>query len=62
VKYGVPASAGERHTNTMNTRISSALDMMDAPPAKAGTPNFFAPYGVPASAGEGMKELEGMLK
>jgi hypothetical protein len=39
VKFGVPALAGERHTNTMNTRISSALDMMDAPPAEAGTPN-----------------------
>jgi hypothetical protein len=45
----------------------NTLENANVPPAKAGTPNHLAPYGVPALAGEaeiqqGMKELEGMLK
>jgi hypothetical protein len=66
-RFGVPPSGGGALVNTMIVITSSTLENADVPPAKAGTPNRLAPYGVPASAGEaeiqqGMKELEGMLK
>ena len=46
----------------MTLKKFNSLDMADGSPAKAGTPNLRAPHGVPALAGKGMKELEGMLK
>jgi len=51
----------------MTAKTYNALEKANTPPAKAGTPNHLAPYGVPASAGaaeiqQGMMELEGMLK
>ena len=51
----------------MNMKILNALDMATALPAKAGTPyeaeiQQVVRFGVPALAGKGMKELEGMLK
>ena len=51
----------------MTAKTFNTLENANVPPAKAGTPNHLAPYGVPASAGEthvqqDMKELEGMLK
>lgn len=38
-RFGVPALAGETHTNTMILKIFNALEMVDAAPAEAGTPN-----------------------
>jgi hypothetical protein len=66
-RLGVPPSGGGAPAKTMITITFNTLENADLPPAKAGTPNHLAPYGVPASAGEaqiqqGMKELEGMLK
>lgn len=66
-RFGVPPLGGKAHANTMIMKTFNTLENADVPPAKAGTPNFLTPYGVPASAGEakiqqGMKELEGMLK
>ena len=51
----------------MIMRIFNALERTDAAPAEAGTPyeteiQQHVKFGVPALAGEGMKELEGMLK
>lgn len=51
----------------MITITFNTLEDANTAPAKAGTPNRLAPYGVPASAGEaqiqqGMEELEGILK
>ena len=66
--HGVPPSGGRAHANKMTLKTFDTLDMTDASPAKAGTPNLRAAphgvplYGVPALAGQGMKELEGMLK
>ena len=59
-------AAGQSHT-IMNMKIFNALDMATALPAKAGTPyetetQQGVRFGVPALAGKGMKELEGMLK
>ena len=66
-RYGVPPSGGGAHANTMIMEIFNALDMATALPAKAGTPyeaeiQQGVRFGVPALAGQGMKELEGMLK
>ena len=36
--YGVPASAGETHANTMTLQVANKLETRDAPPAEAGTP------------------------
>ena len=52
----------------MIMKTFNALDQADVSPAEAGTPKLgVAPHevpshGVPALAGKGMKELEGMLK
>ena len=66
-RYGVPPSGGGAHANTMIMKIFNALERTDAAPAKAGTPyeteiQQHVKFGVPTLAGEGMKELEGMLK
>jgi hypothetical protein len=66
-RFGVPPSGGGAHAKTMTAKTFNTLENANVPPAKAGTPNHLAPYGVPASAGEthvqqDMKELEGMLK
>jgi hypothetical protein len=66
-RFGVPPSGGGAPAKTMITITFSMLENANVPPAKAGTPNHLAPYGVSASAGEtkiqqGMKDLEGMLK
>ena len=73
-RYGVPPSGGGAHANTMIMEIFNALERTDAAPTEAGTPNIarlakleteiqqHVKFGVPALAGEGMKELEGMLK
>ncbi len=58
----------------MTMKMFYTPDIANTPPAEAGTPNLASlatleteiqqgmTYGVPALAGEGMKELEGMLK
>ena len=66
-RYGVPPSGGGAHANTMIMEIFNARERTDAAPAEAGTPyeaeiQQVVRLGVPALAGQGMKELEGMLK
>jgi hypothetical protein len=51
----------------MTTKTCNALEKENTRPAKAGTPNRRALYGVPALAGaaqiqQGINELEGTLK
>ena len=47
----------------MTLKTYNALDMADAPPAEAGTPNRLEALGqLEAEIQKGMKELEGMLK
>ncbi|HEY5482167.1 MAG TPA: hypothetical protein VIL39_11855 [Verrucomicrobiae bacterium] len=67
MRFGVPPSGSQAHANTLTAKTCDALEKANNQPAKAGTPNRLAPYGVPALAGvaeiqQGMKELEGMLK
>jgi hypothetical protein len=50
-KVWSPAFRRGMYANTMNTKTSNTLDATDDPPAKAGTPNFFDPHGVPPSGG-----------
>jgi hypothetical protein len=66
-RFGVPPLGGGAPAKTMTTITFNTLEDANTAPAKAGTPNRLAPYGVPASAGEaqiqqGMEELEGILK
>ena len=62
-RYGVPPSGGGSHANTMTLKTYNALDMADAPPAEAGTPNRLEALGqLEAEIQKGMKELVGMLK
>ncbi len=66
-RLGVPPSGGGAPAKTMITITFNTLKNADVPPAKAGTPNRLAPYGVPALAGAAevqqvMKELEEMLR
>ena len=65
--HGVPPSGGGAIAHIMNMKNLNALDMATALPAEAGTPyetelQQHVRFGVPALAGKGTKELEGMLK
>jgi len=47
----------------MTAKIFDPLEEVDAPPAKAGTPNIHIRLGkLEADIQRGMQELEGMLK